>query len=304
MMQRMDSIREQFLTNLEVLQRRMANTQLQISSGYRISKPSDDPGAVTDVLHLEFDSSRVTQTLSNLAAVKSEVDTAEAGLQTVGSLLDQARTLGAQGATDPQTAAARATLAVQVDQILSQIVSVSRTTYQGQYVFSGDQTNSPAYSYDATAGVTRLLTPASTRVVQDANGVQFSVSLTANSIFDHRDSNDVPDASNVFAALDGLRKALRNNDVPAINTALDSLKTAQTYFESQHAFYGATQNRISNSIDQAQQYQDQYTASLHDLKDTDIAAAATQMTQDNLSQQAAMQAQANLPHGSLFDYIK
>ena len=58
-MQRLDSVREQFLTNLESLQRRIADTQARISSGRRVSKPSDDPSAVADVLQLEFDSSRL-----------------------------------------------------------------------------------------------------------------------------------------------------------------------------------------------------------------------------------------------------
>jgi len=43
---------------------------------------------------------------------------------------------------------------------------------------------------------------------------------------------------------------------------------------------------------------------LSDERDTDVAAATTDLQQESLSQQAALQAQGALPHSSLFDYLK
>jgi flagellar hook-associated protein 3 FlgL len=306
MMQRLDSVREQFLANLNLLQRRMAITQNQLSSGLRISKASDDPSSVTDVLQLEFDTAKISQTITNLNNTKGEVNTAESALQSVSSLLDQARSLGAQGASSTATASGRKTIGDQVEGILSQIVAISRTTYQGRFVFSGDKAGSPSYQLNLSSatGVDQLLTASSTRQAQDFNGVTFGVSKTAAEIFDHRNSSNVPDASNVFAAVNSLRVALNNNDQTGITSALSSLSSAADYFQTQLSFYGSTQNRIQSSLDLASQYQVQSAAALSQVRDTDVAAAATDLTQENLSQQAALQAQANLPRTSLFDYLK
>lgn len=262
--------------------------------------------AVADVLQLEFTSSKISQTITNLQNTQNTVNTAESALENASSLLSQAGSLGAQGANSTATAATRATLGNQVAQILSQIVTISRTTYNGNYVFSGDQPASPAYQLDPASptGVDQLQTAASTQVAQDFNGVTFPVSLTAQDIFDHRDSNNVPDSSNVFSALNSLSVALNNNDQAGITSSLASLNSAQSYFETQLSFYGSTQTRIQNSLNLADQYQVQSTTALSQLKDTDVAAAATALTQENLSQQAAIQSEANLPRTSLFDYLK
>lgn len=306
MIQGYDPTNGTFLANLSSLMQRMARTNAQLSSGLRVSKPSDDPSSVADILHLQFDISHVQQVTSNLTAIKGSVDTAEAALQDAGHLLDQVVTTGTQGATVTATASQRSVLAQNLGDILGQLVSISQTTYAGQYVFSGDQPSQPAYQLNLASptGVDRLLTAQSTQLAQDANGATFAVSLTAGTIFDHRNPDDSVAVDNVFAAVNNLRQALLNNDQPGIQAALDSVKTAQTYFEAEHAFYGATQNRITNALTSAQTLQSQYTAALSHERDTDVAAAATELATENLNQQAALQAQANIRRGSLFDYLK
>src|SRR6266852_3428115 len=129
MIQNSDAVGQQFLANLQLLQERMAATQAQVSSGFRINKPSDDPAALGDILQLESDIGRVTQVARNLGQVKGEVDTAESALEAATQLLQQAGTLAAQGASSTVSASERANLSQQVEQILSGLVSTSRTTF-------------------------------------------------------------------------------------------------------------------------------------------------------------------------------
>jgi flagellar hook-associated protein 3 FlgL len=306
MIQSFDAVRERFLANFEILTRRMANTQEQLSFGLRINKPSDDPAALGDVLQLQSDIGRATQVAANLNTVKGGVDTAAAALGDATSLLDQVRSLGAQGANSTQTAATRATLATQVGQILSELVNTSRTTFGGQYVFSGDNSLSPSYELNLANpnGVNRLATPSSTRLIQDTSGVVFAVSKTAQEIFDHRNPNDSLASDNVFAAVNGLRVALANNDAAGVNSSLDTLRNAQDYLAGQLGFYGSVQNRVASALDVAQRFQLQSQTSLSQARDTDIAAATTELSSEQLSQQASLQAEANMPRGSLFDYLK
>jgi flagellar hook-associated protein 3 FlgL len=306
MMQRFDGVRENFLANFEILTRRMANTQEQLSSGFRINKPSDDPAALGDVLQLQSDVGRAGQVAANLNSVKGEVDTAAAALGDASSLLDQVGSLGAQGANGIQTASTRATLATQVEQILGELVNTSRTTFGGQYIFSGDNSAAPSYQLNLANpnGVDRLAATSSTRQIQDTSGVVFAVSKTAQEIFDHRNPDDSLASDNVFAAVNGLRVALANNDTAGINTALASLKTSQDYLNGQLAFYGSVQNRIASALDVAQKFQLQSQTALSQVRDTDIAAATTELTTEQIGQQAALQAEANMPRGSLFDFLK
>src|SRR5690242_6383235 len=306
MLQNLDPVREQFLADLASLNARIAKTQAQLTSGVRISQPSDDPSAVGDVLQLQSDIGRITQVAANLNNVKNEVDSASGVVQDAVSLLDQARSLAAQGASATLPASARSALAAQAEQILSALVNASRATFDGRYLFSGDSSSQPAYDVNlANAnGVDRLLTAPATRLIQDSSGVVFAVSKTAQDLFDHRNPDDSLAADNVFAAVNSLRVALLNNDQGGVAAAAASIQKAQDYLSLQGAFYGAVQNRITNALDIAQKFQLQWKTQLSNERDTDVAAAATDLTQEQLSQQAAMQAQSAIPRTTLFDFLK
>ena len=138
MLQNIDPARNQFLTDLASLQNRMTQTQAQLTSGIRISKPSDDPSAVGDVLQLQSDIGMATQVTTNLNGVQSQVNTASGVVQDAVSLLDQARSLAAEGASTTITSSQRTAMAAQAEQILDTLVADSRTSFDGQYLFSGD----------------------------------------------------------------------------------------------------------------------------------------------------------------------
>jgi flagellar hook-associated protein 3 FlgL len=306
MMQSFDPVREQFLADLASLNERIAKTQAQLTSGIRVNRPSDDPSAVGDILQLESDIGRVTQVTANLNAVKAEVDSASGVVQDSVSLLDQARSLAAQGASQTLPASERPALAAQAEQILSALVDASRATYAGRYLFSGDSSLQPAYDVNlANAnGVDRLVTAPATRLIQDSNGVVFAVSKTAQDLFDHRNPDDSLAADNVFAAVNSLRVALASGDQAGTAAAAAAIQKAQDYLSLQGTFYGAVENRVTTAIDLAQKFQLQWKSSLSSVRDTDVAAATTDLSEENLSQQAAMQAQASLPRNSLFDFLK
>ncbi len=305
MLQTLDPMRNQFLNDLATLQKRMTKTQAELTSGIRISKPSDDPTAVGDVLQLQSDIGRATQVTTNLNGVKSEVDTASGVVQSAVSLLDQARTLAAQGASSTLQSSERTAMATQAEQILNALVEDSRATFDGQYLFSGDNSSQPAYTVNLANpnGVNQLLTAPATRLIQDSTGQTFAVAKTAQDLFDHRNPDNSFAADNVFAAVNNLRVALANNDQPGIVAAAASIQTAQDYLNQQGAFYGAVQNRITNALDVAQKFQLQSQTALGNERDTDVAAAATDLTQEQLNQQAAMQAEASIPRNSLFDVL-
>src|SRR5580704_2241289 len=248
MIQNLSAVSQEFLANLQLLTQKMNTTEAQVSSGVTISQPSDDPAALGDVLQLEADLGRVNQVSSNLSQVSGEVNTAEGSLETATQLLDQVQSLAAQGANSTTTAADRAGLSQQVQNILSQLVGISQTQYNGSYVFSGDQDTQPAYQLDLTKpnGVDQLLTAPATRQIQDATGITFADSLTATQIFDHQNPPGTSAPDNVFAAVNGLRVALANNDQTGINNAITSLQTASGYLQQQLAFYGSVQDQISN----------------------------------------------------------
>ncbi len=295
----------QFLASLDRLQTRADKLQQQISSGFRVSKPSDDPSAVQDVLSLSSAILQTGQVKTNLGIVKADSDAAESSVGTAVQLLQNAVSLAAQGSNTVLTADQRSTIATQVQGLLNQMIGLSRTQVAGRYVFSGDVAAQPQYQANDQNpnGVDRIFQTTATGSVQDSTGVAFPSAHTAEQVFDHRNPDDSLAGDNAFAALKQLATALSNNDQTAIGQATKSLKNAQDWMSQQLGFYGAVQNQVQWSIDMADKYQVGLKADLSVVRDTDVTAAIVESTQISTNVSAAMASQAKVPRTSLFDFL-
>src|SRR3954451_19944686 len=159
---RTDASALKFLSDLDRINAAEQKIQGQISSGFRVNRPSDAPGQMIDILQLRSEVQRATDTNTNLGRVTSEVDTAESSLRVASQLLERARTIAAQTATD--TATDRTGAAIEVKQLHQQLVDVTKTLSEGRYVFSGDLDDQPMYDVDSTqtSGIAQRATAANT----------------------------------------------------------------------------------------------------------------------------------------------
>lgn len=300
MLSSLDPASQQFLNELNRINDRTSKAQQRVTTGLKISQVSDAPESISLLLSANASLSSNTQTLSNLSRLKAEADAGEQALEGAVGFFDKVQTLGAQGATDLQTAAGRADIAQQLDGLLQQFVGLAGTAVEGRFIFSGDADQQAPYTY--TAGLapplSAYLGSGSTRVTQHPNGTTFPVALTAQQIFD-----SAGPATNVFSALQNLSAALKANDSAAIQTAVDGLPAVGAYLNSQLAFYGAAQNKIADATDFGNTLQVQLQTRLSNLKDADVTQSILEMTQGQTQQQAALESRARLPRSTLFDYL-
>ena len=294
-----------FLDGIANLQRQQVKTQRQISSGFRVEDASDSPYQASALVDLVSHLSSAKTYQSNLGRIQAEVNTAEQSISSVATLLDSARSLATQGASSTTGSTDRQYLAVQVRSLLQEAVTAANTSVEGRFVFGGDQDQSPPYAINASSatGVDRLTVGVGTRSVVNPDGQSVYRARTALTIFDHSDSTGVPLSDNVFAALQGLATALQSNDPVGITNSIESLKGASVWLNQQQAAYGVDathlsteQNRVADSITSLQ-------ARISDIRDTDVAQAATDLSLEQTAQSAAFGAQAKISQRSLFDYL-
>ena len=295
----------QFLTSLARIEQQSSRAQLELSSGVKIQYAADAPDQISQLLQLEAELASNRQTGKNLTNVQAGVNTSESTLESAVQLVQNAASTGAEGASGTATAASRQTLAQQIQGIQEQLVGLANTTAAGHYIFSGDQDTQASYQLNLNNpnGVNRLITPSSTRQIQDAEGNSFAVSETAQTIFDHRNADDSLAPDNVFAALNSLRVALNNNDTPGISTALDSLNTASAYLNTQLGFYGQVQNRVQAAVTDSQNQDVSLKSQISAIRDADLAQATLDLTSATTERQAALGAEAQIPRTSLFSFL-
>jgi flagellar hook-associated protein 3 FlgL len=289
---------DNFLVNIDRLQARSERAQRQLSSGLRVTKPSDDPDQVGNILQTSSSLARNSQIGVNLARVKAEVDGGSQALSTAVATLEKVSVLGAQGANFTQTAASRTSIANEVQDLLERLVANANTSVEGRYVFGGDTDQTPPYLNDLTTatGATPYAGSAATRSVEHPDGGTFPVSQTAQQIF------DAPGAS-VFAAVNSLRTALLANDQPGIDAALKDLTTAHDQLGESLSLYGSIQNEVDDGIAAAKTIGLRLTGNLSSIRDADAVAAAIDLNDTKLSLDAAFSARAKVPRTSLFDFL-
>lgn len=296
---------QQFVNAIDQIQAQMNNDELQIASGKKVNQPSDAPDAISPILQVHAQISQNTAIQQGLTVAGANVNAAEGALSNVVTLLENASSLASEGTGLSQTATTRATLAQSVSGILQQVVNASQTTVNGNYIFSGDQPQTQLYQLDASAptGVDQLAVATNTDLVQGPGGQQIAASLTANTIFDNRNSDGTPASNNVFAALAGLQTALQNNDTTGIQNSITALSNASGWVNTQLAFYGNAQDQLNTATSNAQSDSVQLQTQLSNLQDADQATVITQLTQAQTQLQAALAAQARLPQTTLFDVL-
>jgi len=295
-----------FLYDLTNNENRVSKENQQISSGYRVSVASDDPSAVGPILEYQGQLDQVTQIQSNLTLANADVTTADQALQNASTLLDELVSIGTEGASSTTSDASRAALAQRVQNIQQQLVSIANTSSRGHYLFGGDASTTAPYTFDWTqpGGVVNNSPGVqNTSLLRDASGNTINTGLTAQQIFDAQDSNGNTLPGNIFQAVYSLGQALQNNNESAIQTAADSIKVGVTQLAQSTSTYGSLENWISQASAQASQRISALQQSLSAVRDTDVAAAATQLTLDQTAMQASLSAHGSLNTKSLFSYL-
>jgi flagellar hook-associated protein 3 FlgL len=162
-------------------QQALSTALQQVSTGLRVSQPSDDPAASANMVISLASSANVDQYTSNVGAVTAQMDTADSAFSAIATSLNTAITLGTSGATGTVSTANKQAIAAQVQGILTAVVSQANSAYQGVYVFAGSANNIPPFvaasstytSANGSAtnplGATTPLTAGSVTTVSDAS---------------------------------------------------------------------------------------------------------------------------------------
>ena len=170
----------QFLNGVSRLQATITNATSQLTSGYKISQPSDAPDQISPLLQLQASLSHNQAVGNNLTRVQTDVSNADQAVSTALQLLDQALSIGAQGASSSVGAATRLTLAQQAQSVQEQMVALANFKVAGRYVFSGNQDNLQPYALDPNPPV-QIGRVAAASLILPADTAVFNVQTTAGS---------------------------------------------------------------------------------------------------------------------------
>jgi flagellar hook-associated protein 3 FlgL len=281
-------------------QTQLFRTQQQLSSGKRIVNPSDDPIGSAQLIGLSESLQITEQYQRNIQRVQTRLELEDTALGSVGDALQRARELTVQGLNDTNAGDERVAMAKEIRQILDEVLGLAnRKSENGEYLFAGFQGQTTPFSHDG-AGNFSYAGDQGQRNIQVGPARQVADGDHGQAVF-----LDIPATSggteDLFTTLYNLAADLEA-DAPNPNS-LDQLDNAMTHLLGFRATVGARLNAVDSqeNINGALLVQLEQTRS--SIRDLDYAEAASQLSQQSVTLQAAQQAFVRVQNLNLFNYL-
>lgn len=298
------------LRNLSSSYSKMGKLQNQITSGSKISRPSDDPVIAVKGIGYRTSLNKVEQYQRNMGEVENWLDTSDDTLDHVGIALVRVQELVTQAASDSNTPEDREKMEKEIDQIKLQIRDLANTKVGEKYVFSGTNTLDPLFSNDGKSFAGVLIGPI---------GIEDSLAATPPSsgftnlveveVYDGVNLNVNTNAVQMFAQIDDMLTSIQNDlstgaTGATIGTHLSEINTAQNTILENRADIGARQNRTEMMINRLATQEVVVTKQLSDNEDIDYEKVITEMITQESIHQAALSVGAKIIQATLVDFIR
>ncbi|MHB8356943.1 MAG: flagellin N-terminal helical domain-containing protein, partial [Vulcanimicrobiaceae bacterium] len=206
------SLYDQQIAAIDNLVAQQAQYGNMLSTGKQLNQPSDNPTQIAQDLGLHTAISEENQTSTNIQNATAEMTTVDGSLSSLTNILQSARSLAVQGATDALSPAQQRSLASQVDGLLQEAIGLANTQYGGTYVFAGTAApSSPPVSGNGQP-VSSVTFTGNFEAQQQrfTNGQSTKTSVTLQQAFNYGATDGSPD---VFQTLVNLRDTLANGSI-------------------------------------------------------------------------------------------
>jgi flagellin len=252
--------------NLDGSQSALATALQRLSSGLRVNSSKDDAAGLAVAEKMNAQARGMTVAMRNANDGLSLAQTAEAGMNVIGSHLQRMRELAVQAASGQYDSDNRSALDTEYQQLASEIDRVvSATNFNGQKLLDGTFSAGIDFQIGATS----------------TGESQIQVSIAA-----------------VTASVVGIT----GNDGKAALSEISTLDTLIDQINNNRAALGAIQNRFEGVVTQLSAARENAESARSRIMDADYAAETAKLARAQVLQQAgvAMVSQANaLPQNVL-----
>jgi len=278
----------------------------QLSTGQRISAPSDDAPAMQRILNLRTEKKQNQQFHRNATDGLEKSKVSFSSLEQIKDLLVRASELaaGVNGASSANEYFAKSS---EINQLIEQGLNVGNTKLRGSYLFAADSPENPAFT--ATRDSQNKITAITYAGSQNDSAIRIGedteikvgssvpenekIETVLNKLIALRNAMDAPASATKSETVIGMRGQGTDNLDQLENDILSSISRAgtiqyrlETAMRDLEVRYEATEQLISKDAD------------------VDFAEATVRLNRSQMAYQAAIQSGAMIQRNSLLDYVR
>ncbi len=255
------ALTQNILRNIGNVKSRLASSIARLASGKRILKASDDAAGLSISARLNSDISALKKGVENISQGISLTNVAEGGLQSITSILSEAKALAVQASTGTLNDNQRAAIQSQVNSLISEVDRIaSGTEFNGKKLLDG--------SFSKSAPETN---------------VQAGIDNTSSSRVN----------LNVIESVDAQSLGIRNLDVSSqasAQNALGSINSAIQDVVDVRGSVASVQTRLTSVAGTQRNAIEQLTNASSIISDADIASEISRLRESEIQLNASLRA--------------
>jgi flagellar hook-associated protein 3 FlgL len=278
--------------------------QTIIASQKRINRPSDDPIGMGKVLDYRQTLSSIEQYETNIQRGQERLEITEITLDLVDELLQGVRAIAMTEAGG--TTESRQLTAEEVKNLFDQVLDLANSKLNGNYMFSGYQTQTAPFSRDDTlattfdqftvtyngdAGETRFIVGQNTEITIDTDGRPLFQNAAAGGI-------------NIFDAMRDLIVALETDDTVAISDQADLIDNGRKQINNLRAANSPVLYQLEISKSHWENYKPKIQELLAQEEEVDVTQAVVELQSIELAYQTTLATTARITQQGLIDFLQ
>ena len=283
------------LWQVALTRRRLSQAQERVGSGVRVSRPADDPYGVSRIMAARTALERGQQYERNAAVAVAELAATEAELNRFTDLLQRATELAVQASTGSVNASGRATIALEVSQLLDGAIAIGNTSHAGSYLFSGQMTDTAPYVPDNANNPTTVSYVGDTGLIQRevSEGSRITVNITGDRVMPQ-----------LFATLIQFRDDLNASDATALDADLGALESRLDELLELRGEVGSRMRRVETAQTRLRDDEVRVRALVGELEQADLAETIVELQMRETAYQAALGAAGRTLSIGLLDFLR
>ncbi|SDC11729.1 flagellar hook-associated protein 3 FlgL [Terribacillus halophilus] len=266
----------------------------QLSSGKKITKPSDDPVVATKGMSYRTEVRDVEQYKRNLSEAQSWIDNSDSALSNATSALQRIRELAVQASNGTYEEGQRGNIAEEVDQLKEQLATIANTQVNEKYIFNGSATNTAPVTINEDGSATVDFNSNAVNLTL-SNGVDMKINVDGGAVFGEKLFNDL---ENFSAALrsDGSDEDL-DQYIGLIDENVNNLV-------NERADIGARMNRMDLVASRLGDQELSATELMSNNEDAEMEEVIMNLVSQEAVHRAAMSAGARIIQPTLMDFLR
>lgn len=292
------------ISKISTLKSDEVKLQQQISTGKRISSPSDDPVAAARALELSYAQGVNSKFADTRQTAQTRLNTMESNLTSVTNLLVATQSTLVGAGNGAYSDLERGFIATELSGSLEALISLANTQdATGNFLYAGFKTDTQPFVANASGAT--YAGDSNQQLLQVDSQRQMAVNVTGDNVFQASGNDTFATISDLITLLNTpiTNTATQAAFTSGLATAIGNLQGSVDNVLDVRASVGSKLNELDSLDTYGSDRNMQYRKSLSDIQDTDYASALSDLSKNKTIMEAAQKSFVAVTGLSLFNFM-